>query len=116
MVIVEPRPAVSSDKHVISAPYADLRYAELGGADLSNADLRGIRGYVNSHVIFAEAVRRQPVATFTSEEWVAIAQVVIHTLCWDAIQKRFSDEMATIFEKLAAFPEWKEKWEELRDE
>ncbi len=101
---------------------ADLRGAYLGGAYLGGADLRGAdlggaylggaNGYHDNHDIFAEAVRRQHVATFTEAEWTAIGQIILHRLCWDSIRKRFSSVVLTIFTKLATaeFGEWLEKW------
>ena len=91
---------------------AYLGGANLRGAYLGDADLGGAKGYVNSHDIFQEAVRRQPVSTFNDTEWAAIAQIVIHCLCWDSIKKRFTDEMPHIFETLAneGFTEWLEYW------
>ena len=100
--------------------YADLRGANLGGAylrgaDLGGAYLRGAKGYSESHDVFTEGVRRQPVHIFVTAEWVAIAQITIHRLCWDSIRKRFADVMPSIFKKLAnaGFPEYLARWEEL---
>ena len=94
---------------------AYLGGANLGGADLRGADLRGAEGYVNSHDIFAEAVRKQKIELFLDAEWVAIAQITIHSLCWDAIRKRFSTVMPGIFKKLAdaGLDEWLQYWEKL---
>ena len=94
---------------------AYLRGANLGGAYLRGADLRGAEGYVNSHDIFAEAVRKQKIELFLDAEWVAIAQITIHSLCWDAIRKRFSTVMPGIFKKLAdaGLDEWLQYWEKL---
>ncbi len=91
---------------------ADLRGADLRGADLRGAYLGGIKNYVNSHDIFVEVVKRQKVEIFLDAEWVAIAQITIHSLCWDSIRKRFSDVMPGIFKKLAdaGFDEWLEYW------
>ena len=94
---------------------ANLGGAYLRGADLRGADLRGAEGYVNSHDIFAEAVRKQKIELFLDAEWVAIAQITIHSLCWDAIRKRFSTVMPGIFKKLAdaGLDEWLQYWEKL---
>ena len=99
---------------IISGDYESLKNCleHNRGAYLGDADLGGAKGYVNSHDIFQEAVRRQPVSTFNDTEWAAIAQIVIHCLCWDSIKKRFTDEMPHIFETLAneGFTEWLEYW------
>jgi len=95
---------------------AKNRGADLRGADLEGADLEGARNYVNSHDIFQEVVRHQKVEVFVEAEWSAIAQIVIHRLCWDTIKKRFSDVMPHIFEVLAnnGFAEWLEYWDSLK--
>ena len=112
--------------------YSDLSYSDLSGSDLRGSNLRGsnlsysnlsysdlrgsdLRGYRDSHDIFAEIVRRQKVNVFLDAEWVAIAQITILRLCWDAIKKRFSDVMPSIFRKLAdaGFDEWLKHWEEI---
>ena len=94
---------------------ADLGDADLEGADLEGADLRGTKGYRDSHDIFTEVVRRQKVEVFIEAEWSAIALIVIHRLCWDAIKKRFPDVMPHIFEILAqaGFDEWQKYWNRL---
>ena len=94
---------------------ANLRGANLRGADFRGADIRDAKGYVNSHDVFAEAVRRQGIKEFVDAEWVAIAQITIHRLCWDSIEKRFPDVMPPIFTKLAnaGFTEWMEYWNDL---
>ena len=98
---------------------ADLRGANLIGADLIDADLRGAnligaKGYLNSHEIFQEIIRRQKVETFTTKEWAAIAQIIIHTLCWDTIKKRFDKTAMSVFKKLSktGFSEWVDKFKE----
>ena len=100
---------------------ADLRGAYLAGANLAGAylrgaDLRGAKDYVNSHDYFAEAVRRQKVELFVDIEWAAIAQIVIHRLCWNSIKNRFGEVMPSIFKKLAdaGFDEWLKYWEALK--
>jgi len=104
---------------------ADLRGADIGGAglvgadlvgaDLGCADLRDIKGYSESHDMFAEAIRRQKADMFTNTEWAAIGKIVIHRLCWDSIKKRFSEVMPSIFSKLAdaGFDEWLKRWNEI---
>ena len=95
---------------------ANLVDANLVGADLVGANLKGAEGYVNSHDLFAEAVRRQKVESFVDGEWSAIAQIVIHRLCWDSIQKRYATVMPHIFEVLAAagFDEWQKHWNTMK--
>jgi len=97
---------------------AYLRDASLRGADLRDADLRDAIKYVDSHDIFQEAVRRQAVSVFVDTEWAAIAQIVIHRLCWGCIKKRFSDLMPHIFKALAeaGFKEWLEYWNKINSE
>ena len=94
---------------------ADLEDAYLGGAYLRGAYLRGAKGYVNAHDIFAEVVRRQEMNVFIDKEWSAIAQITIHRLCWDSIEKRFPNIMPHIFEVLAqaGFTEWLEYWNKM---
>jgi len=79
---------------------------------LRGAYLEGAKNYLDSHDIFKEIVRRQPVDTFVEAEWSAIAQITVHTLCWDSIKKRFPDVMPHIFEILAnaGSGEWLEYW------
>src|SRR3990167_6093701 len=95
---------------------ANLRSANLEGANLRGAYLEGAKNYSQSHDIFQEAVRRQAVAVFDEAEWTAIAQVIIHRLCWDAIKKRFGGVMPSIFLKLAdaGCDEWLKHWEVIR--
>ena len=92
---------------------ANLEGAYLEGAYLGGANLEGAKGYAHSHDIFIEAVRKQKVEVFLDAEWVAIAQITIHRLCWDSIKKHFNDIMPSIFKKLAdaGFGEWLEYWE-----
>ena len=93
---------------------ADLRGAYLMGAYLRGADLRGAKEYYNSHDFFAEIIRRQKVETFTNDEWCAIGQIIIYTLCWDSIHKRFDKEAMSIFKKLdnEGFGEFLKKFKE----
>ena len=95
---------------------AYLEGAYLGGADLRGAYLRGAENYSESHDIFQEVVSRQTVSVFVEAEWSAIAQIIIHRLCWDSIKKRFSDVMPHIFEVLAqaGFKEWLEHWSNMK--
>ena len=95
---------------------AYLEGAYLEGANLEGAYLEGAKVYSQSHDIFREAVRRQPVSVFVDTEWSAIAQITIHTLCWDSIKKRFSDVVPHIFEVLseAGFGEYLEYWNSLK--
>ena len=94
------------------------RGSNLSGSDLRDSNLRGITGYCDSHDVFAEAVRRQMVDVFSEAEWSAIAQITIHRLCWDSIQRRFPDIMPRLFGLLAeaGFPEWLEYWRRERTE
>jgi len=89
-----------------------LRGADLGGAYLRGAHFEDAKNYKDSHDIFQEAVRREPVSVFVDTEWSAIAQIIVHRLCWNSIKKRFSDVMPHIFEVLAndGFSEWLEYW------
>ena len=107
-----------TDAVIISGDYESIRdcLEKNRGADLRDADLRGAKGYANSHDIFAEVIRRQRVELFSDAEWAAIAQITIHRLCWDSIQKRFNDIMPGIFKKLAdaGFGEWLEYWNTLK--
>ncbi len=91
---------------------ADLRDANLEGADLRGANLRDAKGYVDSHDIFTEVVRRQKVEVFVDVEWAAIGQITLHRLCWDSIKKRLADVMPHIFAVLAeaGFDEWQKHW------
>jgi uncharacterized protein YjbI with pentapeptide repeats len=93
---------------------AYLRDADLRGADLRDADLTGAYGYVNSHDIFAEIVRKQPVGTFTASEWATIGQIMVHRICWDSIKKRHKSAFIRIAKKLAGvdFAEWHDKVKE----
>jgi uncharacterized protein YjbI with pentapeptide repeats len=94
---------------------ADLMGADLRGADLRGADLMGVKNYRNAHDIFQEIIRRQSVKVFTDLEWSAIAQIIIHNLCWDTIKNRFSDVIPHVFEILAeeGFTEWRDYWKEI---
>ena len=114
---------------------ADLRGAYLGGANLGGADiegaylggaylrganlegayLRGAKNYVNSHDFFQEIIKRQDSKIFTSKEWGCIGQIIVHSLCWDSIKKRFKKEAMRVFKKLskAGFDEWEKKFKEI---
>ncbi len=95
---------------------AYLRGADLRGAYLRGADLRGANGYSESHTFFQEVIRQQKVDTFTPTEWSIIGQIIIHTLCWDSIKKRFNKSAMKIFKKLSkvGFEEWAEKYKEAK--
>ena len=99
---------------------ADLRGADLEGADLEGAYLRGAylkgaKNYYNSHSFFVEIVRRQQLKTFTTAEWSMIGQIVIFSLCWDSIKKRYNKKTMSIFKKLtlAGFGEFEEAYKEI---
>ena len=95
---------------------ADLGGAYLRGANLEGADLGGAKNYVDSHDIFKEIIRRQPVKTFTNPEWSIIGQILVHTLCWDSIKKRYGKKIMPLFKKLSelGFDEW-EKYYTLKE-
>jgi hypothetical protein len=88
--------------------------ANLSGADLSEATLYGAKNYADNHSFFQETVRQQKVETFVTDEWAAIGQIIVHTLCWDSIHKRFEKEAKSIFEKLETvkFGEFLKRFEE----
>ncbi len=94
---------------------ANLRGAYLRGADLRGADLRGAKEYKASHSFFQEVIRKQKIDTFTNPEWAIIAQIIIHTLCWDSIKKRYGRKAMGIFKKLskAGFDEWEKHYKTL---
>jgi hypothetical protein len=79
------------------------------------ANLGGAKNYQDSHDVFQETIRRQPVSVFLDIEWSAIAQITTHRLCWDSIKKRFSDVVPHIFQVLAdaGFNEWLDYWNKL---
>ena len=93
----------------------DLKGADFEGTDLVDADFRGAKNYVNHHHIFAEAVRRQEVATFTEKEWAMIGVIIIHSTCWDTIKKRFGKKMLSVFRKLSqvGFNEWEKHYKQV---
>ena len=93
---------------------AYLRDADLRGADLGGADLRDAENYLNSHDFFIEVVRRQPIKTFTNNEWAMIGQITIHRLCWDSIKKRYNKKIMPVFKKLSKvrFDEWEKHYKE----
>jgi len=88
----------------------------LRGANLRGAYLGGAKNYVDSHDIFKEIIRRQPVKTFTNPEWSIIGQILVHTLCWDSIKKRYGKKIMPLFKKLSelGFDEW-EKYYTLKE-
>ena len=97
---------------------AHLRDADLRGAYLRDADLRGAKNYVDSHDIFKEIIRRQPVKTFTNPEWSIIGQILVHTLCWDSIKKRYGKKIMPLFKKLSkiGFDEWENYYKEKQND
>ena len=94
---------------------ADLIGADLGGADLRGADLIDIKNYSQNHSIFAELIHRQKAGIFTEAEWSAIAQIMIYTLCWSSIRKRFANAIPHVFEILAqaGWREYLDHWNKL---
>jgi hypothetical protein len=94
---------------------ADLRGANLDGACVIGANLTGLLGYVHLHEIFAEAVRRQPVATFNAAEMDAIATVLLDRPCWRTIKRHYSNIAPRILDVLAeaGFAEWRDYWRAL---
>ena len=96
---------------------ADLEDADLRGTDLEDANLQGAENYVNSHDVFTEVIRCQPVSVFIEAEWTAIAQICLHRLCWNTIKTRFSNVMPHIFAVLAnaGFAEWAEYWKSMEE-
>ena len=102
---------------------ADLRGASLGGADLrgaylGGADLGGAKNYVSSHDFWLEIIRRQPIETFTEQEWAIIGAVIVHRMCWDTIKNRYNKRVIPIFKKLSdiGFTEWIYKYKEVLTE
>ena len=96
----------------------DLRGANLGVTDLGSADLRGaylggVKNYYNSHDFAVEIIRRQPIETFTEEEWAIIGKIIIHRICWEDKKKDYKNSI-TIFEKLTklGFNEYEDKYKE----
>jgi len=89
--------------------------ADLFGANLSGANLFGAKKYVNFHDFFAEIIKRQKVEDFTPAEWAMIGVILVHRICWDSIQKRYSKKIMPVFKKLAkvGFGEWEEKYKEI---
>ena len=94
---------------------SDLSDSDLRDSDLSGSDLSGSKGYLNSHEFFREIVRRQKVDAFTQKEWSMIGRIIVHTLCWDTIKKRFGKSAMGIFKKLkkSGFGEWFTKYSEI---
>lgn len=82
---------------------------DLSGIDFKNqpilfgifrdTNLNNIKGYTNSHSIFAELIRRQPIDLFTQAEWAAIGKVLYKELCWESIRNH-TPEMRGVFKKL----------------
>jgi len=92
---------------------ANLGVTDLGGADLRGADLGGVKNYYNSHDFAVEIIRRQPIETFTEEEWAIIGKIIIHRICWEDKKKDYKNSI-TIFEKLTklGFNEYEDKYKE----
>jgi len=79
---------------------ANLSRANLSEADLSGANLGGAKNYFMSHDFCLEIIRRQPIETFTDEEWSIIGKIATHRFCWEEITKNY-EGTETIFKKLA---------------
>jgi len=99
---------------------ADLRVANLTGVDLRGANLTGAylsgaENYVNSRAVLAELIRRLDSKVFTRKEWAIIGMIIIHSLCWDTIKKRFGKSALPIFHVLAkqGFDEFEKKYSEV---
>ena len=112
-----------TDEIMLSGEYESIKNCleknkdtHLRGAYLRGAYLRGAKNYVDSHDIFKEIIRRQPVKTFTNPEWSIIGQILVHTLCWDSIKKRYGKKIMPLFKKLSelGFDEW-EKYYTLKE-
>lgn len=101
-----------SDKIILAGKYESIKECLEKNR---GADLRGAKSYLNSHNFFQEIVRRQKVDTFTQKEWSMIGQMIVHTLCWNTIKKRFGKSAMGIFKKLSkvGFKEWMDKYKEL---
>ena len=107
----------------VNFSYADFRGADFSGADFRDANLYGANfrdaiNYRDQHSIFQEVIRQQKVDTFSESEWAAIAQIIVHSLCWNSIKKRFADVIPHVFEILAnqGYSEWLDYWNELLSE
>jgi len=97
---------------------ANLCGANLYGANLRGANLYGAKNYLDQHPVFTEIIRRQKVSVFSDLEWSAIAQITIHTLCWNSIKKRFSGVIGHVFEVLAeaGYTEWLDYWNKINQD
>jgi len=82
------------------------------------ANLYGAKNYLDQHPVFTEIIRRQKVSVFSDLEWSAIAQITIHTLCWNSIKKRFSGVIGHVFEVLAeaGYTEWLDYWNKINQD
>lgn len=82
------------------------------------ANLVGAENYRDSHDIFVEAIRRQPIEAFSAGEWAAIGQIIIHRPCWKTIQQRYTDVAPHVLDVLAeaGFTEWRDHWATLLKE
>ena len=112
-----------TDKVILCGEYESIkdcleknRGVNLEDANLRGADLRGAKNYSESHPFLQEIIRRQELKTFTDKEWSIIGQILVHTLCWDSIKKRFGTGAMKIFKKLSkvGFEEWEEKYKEVK--
>ena len=70
-----------------------LRDADLRDTNLRNTDLRGIKEYADSHDILFELIRREPVETFSTEEWEIIKQISKNRPCWEEIKEVFGNKI-----------------------
>ena len=62
-----------------------------------------------------ELIHKQKADIFTEAEWSAIAQIMIYTLCWGSIRKRFANAIPHVFEILAhaGWREYLDHWNKL---
>ncbi len=92
--------------------------AWLRGANLRGAWLRGAKNYKVSHDFWLEIIRRQPLKTFTDEEWAIVGRVYAHYLCWGTIKSRYGATIIPLFKKLAkaGFAEWEDYYKEYAPE
>jgi len=93
----------------------DLRGAYLTGANLTGAYLSGAENYVNSRAVLAELIRRLDSKAITAKQWAIIGMIIVHSLCWDTIKKRFGKDALPIFHVLAkqGFDEFEKKYSEV---
>lgn len=79
---------------------ADLLGTDLRGADFQDTVLQDVRNYHDSHDIFQEVIRRQPIKCFTEAEWAIIGQIIVHRSCWKEIKDLYGRRISTIRRKL----------------